>query len=105
MLVIPYFWKAHSHFVCVVIDMREKTIAVYDSLYTKRRSSVLYNVSGQRIQTNANDDATRIQRVFKMLDFEYRARHMLDSDLHDAGWVDAPVHYVRVDARILGYVV
>ena len=44
MLVIPYFWKEAHHWVCAVVDMRERTIAVYDSLKEPRRRKALYRV-------------------------------------------------------------
>ncbi len=51
-LVIPYFWKGNNHFVCVVVEFRTQTIAVYDSLYAKRRTTSLYNVSPQKARAS-----------------------------------------------------
>ncbi|KAI0705560.1 hypothetical protein C8Q76DRAFT_819788 [Earliella scabrosa] len=66
MLVIPYFWKEAHHWVCAVVDMRERTIAVYDSLKEPRRRKALY------------------RRVYKMLQYEWAA--LRNGELGDEGW-------------------
>ncbi|KAI0716347.1 hypothetical protein C8Q76DRAFT_783456 [Earliella scabrosa] len=77
MLVIPYFWKEAKHWVCAVVDMRDQTIAVYDSLKDARRRKALY------------------RRVYKMLQYEWAA--VREGELGKHGWMNDAGPYVRLN--------
>lgn len=46
LIVFPQFWNSGGgHWFCIAIDIRIKTIVVYDSLYEDRRARAMYRVS------------------------------------------------------------
>ncbi|RPD67648.1 hypothetical protein L226DRAFT_577068, partial [Lentinus tigrinus ALCF2SS1-7] len=67
LLIIPGFWVDFSHWMTGIVDFREKTIHVYDSLHEERRAEAFLN------------------RIWKHLEWEHNARR--SENLLQAGWV------------------
>ncbi|KAI0710967.1 Ulp1 protease family, C-terminal catalytic domain-containing protein [Earliella scabrosa] len=67
LLIVPMFWKDDSHWLCAIVDMREKTIVIYDSIRKLGRAKAAYG------------------RIFKILQYEHRARRE-GVNLAAAGW-------------------